>query len=365
MQKFTDNRDSRGKKHELAFVLCSFLYSLLRVPGTLNVAKIHRMMKREYQQLSMDLSVTVHSCISDTQLRRVLSKLDYQAYNTINQEYFGINIQHNQQGWYAIDGKELRGSIDGVSGQKRGENIVRSVCHESKTSQVIGYYQGNKESEKTVVSSYFTTHHQLKGRYSLDALHTSVDLLKSIASKSGIYLAQVKNNQKYLLEDCKQIHQNWTCQWHHQEWEKAHGRQEVRKGFCYQVPAQWFGDKWQATQMKTVIVVERTRLRTKNKQESQETAFFVSNLSLDEQTGMELFQAVRNHWAIEADHYVRDVGFGEDKLKCFESNRCRALAAILNTAMNIIRSKNMLDSITLFREEMCYHRQQAINCFNI
>lgn len=317
-------------------------------------------MQREHQQLTMDLSVKAACCISDAQLRRVLSNLDYQSYNTLNQAYFGINVQHNKQGWYAIDGKELRGSIDGVSGQKRGENIVRSICHESKTSQIIGYYQGNKQSEKTITSTYFTACNQLGGCYSLDALHTSVDLLTTIASKSGIYLAQVKNNQKYLLQDCKQIHQNWTCQWQYQEWEKAHGRQELRKGFCYRVSAQWFGDKWQASQIKTLVVVERTRLKTKTQQESLETAFFVSNLSLEENTAMELFQAVRNHWAIEADHYVRDVGFGEDKLKCFNSDRCRTLAAILNTAMNVIRNNNVLGSITLFREEMCYHRALAI-----
>lgn len=320
-------------------------------------------MQREYINLARELDLHICHCISDSQLRRVLSSLDYQAYNSLNEQYFGITLEEQSGVWQAIDGKELRGSIDGLSGQKRGENIVRVVDQESKTSQIIAYYQGDKESEKTVVKQYFADRENLQACYSLDALHTSVALLTMIACKSGIYLAQVKNNQKYLLEDCKQIHAKWQADWQTKQWEKGHGRQELRIGYCYNISPEWFGEKWSASGLNTLVVVERQRLRTKDQKQSQETAYFVSNQALNQEKGMELFQAVRNHWTIETDHYIRDVGFGEDKLKCFDQKRTRAFSSLLNLAVNLIRKNNRLDSIAEFREEMCYDRNVALKCF--
>ena len=57
----------------------------------------------------------------------------------MNDAYFDVNIEQILDSWYAVDGKELRGNIDGVSGEKRGENIVKSVSHEDFSSQVIGF----------------------------------------------------------------------------------------------------------------------------------------------------------------------------------------------------------------------------------
>lgn len=352
----------RGRRHELAFVLYCFAYSILRLTGQITISRVHRMMQREYVNLARELDLPLSQCISDSQLRRVLSSLDYQGYNSLNEQYFGITLEEQSGVWQAIDGKELRGSIDGLSGQKRGENLVRIVDQESKTSQIIAYYQGGKESEKTVVKQYFATRQHLQACYSLDALHTSVGLLTTIAGKSGVYLAQVKNNQKYLLQDCKQIHAKRQADWQTQQWEKGHGRQELRTGYCYNITPAWFGEKWSATGLNTLVVVERQRLRTKDQKHSLETAYFVSNQALKQDKGMELFQAVRNHWTIETDHYIRDVGFGEDKLKCFDPKRVRAFSSLLNLAVNLIRRNNRLDSIQEFREQMCYDRNVALNC---
>jgi hypothetical protein len=57
--------------------------------------------------------------------------------------------------WQALDGKQLKGSINKVKGGKRGETIVSTVCHAHLQSRIIGFYQGKKGSEKTVVKNYF------------------------------------------------------------------------------------------------------------------------------------------------------------------------------------------------------------------
>lgn len=64
-------------------------------------------------------------------------------------------------------------SIDGVLGQKRGQCVVSLTAHEGAQCEVIGYYDGSKESEKPVVTAYLEQVGLLVNGYSFDALHTS------------------------------------------------------------------------------------------------------------------------------------------------------------------------------------------------
>lgn len=367
MQTLTDLRDNRGKRHDLSLVMTGFLLAVLRLPGQLNLAKIHRMMVRDYDNLCQLLELEpLSGCISYSQLYRLLPSFNLEEYNSINERYLGLSLA-NQGFWSSIDGKELRGTIDGVSGQKRGQNMVRLLDHEDKQGTVIGFYQGDKESEKTIATEYFQGQPGLNGSgYTMDALHTNAPLLSMIENKGGFYLSQVKANQKNLLQDCEQIHQQWTCHWNWSATEKGHGRLESRKYFCYRVAPKWFAPALWEARITTLVVVERQRLHLKTGKESKETAFFVSNKTLGQNCkGVELAMAVRNHWSIEADHWVRDVGFGEDKIKCSSPDRSKVLAAAFNYAINLIRRNNTMDSIQIFREEMTYDFQMAVNCFNL
>lgn len=367
MQNLTDFRDNRGKIHDLALVMTGFLLAVLRLSGELNLAKIHRMMIRDYDKLCQHLELKpLSGCISYSQLYRLLPSFNLEEYNSINERYLGLLLT-NQGLWSSIDGKELRGTIDGVSGQKRGQNMVRLLDHEDKQGIVIGFYQGDKESEKTIVTEHFRAQSSLnQSCYTMDALHTNAPLLSMIENKGGFYLSQVKANQKNLLQDCEQIHQQWSSQWSWSATEKGHGRLEHRKYFCYKVTPKWFAPALWESQITTLIVVERQRLNLKTGKESRETAFFVSNKTLGQNCKeIELAMAVRNHWSIEADHWVRDVGFGEDKIKCSCPDRSKALAASINYAINLIRRNNTMNSIQKFREEMTYDFQIAINCFDI
>ena len=191
MQKeLEDNRDNRGKRHDLSIVVLGFLIAILKSTGKLNFSKIHRIMRRDYPSLMQDLGLTSSTCISRSQLIRILDRFDYRAFNRLNMHYFSKQINKNGLEWYAIDGKELRGSIDTQAGEKPGENVVFSVNHSHYQSEILGYYLGKKESEKTTVKRYFQDKIDLSGKaFSFDALHNSSILLEEIASKGGVYLA--------------------------------------------------------------------------------------------------------------------------------------------------------------------------------
>lgn len=362
-KRLPDFRDNRGKRHDLSLIMLIFMYSILRSPGSLNYSLIHRTMKRELKYLLCKLGKKVCACISYSQLKRLLASVDYDELNQINYAFFGRTVKKDGRKWEAVDGKELRGTIDKAAGKKRSENIVQKVSHQSKESYTIGFYNGAKESEKTVVKNYFEGQQSLKGEaYSLDALHTEANFLETISTKVGIYLAQVKGNQKNLLEDCKHLHQNLKSTHSFSTVDKEHGRIEQRDGSLYHLNVESLDKKWVKTDIQTLVAVERNRTIVKTKKESNETAYFVTNLKLDEQTGKELFDAVRNHWSIESDNWVRDVNFGEDKIQCLKKNIPRVMGVVLGSVLNLLRRKNK-NNLRALREELSQNRRLAYACW--
>ena len=78
-----------------------------------------------------------------------------------------------------------------------------------------------------------------------------------------------------------------------------------------------------------------------------------SILSNSGQIGKNLFEAIRGHWSVEADNYVRDVTFGEDKIKTPKGNVSRLLANIRTWAIQLIRqtgAKNLQAQIEEFSD---------------
>ena len=139
--------------------------------------------------------------ISHSQLCRILAQLDFTRYNGLTSDFFGWSEQVEGV-WRSVDGKELRGSIDGVSGQKRGEVLVRLVGHEDALAQVLGFYQGQKESERTLVEDAIKA--QALGSWqgqcwSLDALFATPNLLTLLPGADVGYVVGLKANQSELL----------------------------------------------------------------------------------------------------------------------------------------------------------------------
>jgi hypothetical protein len=113
-------------------------------------------------------------------------------------------LSEKEQQWFALDGKELRGSI--ASGEKRGTALVQAVAHKTGPTVTQTYYCGQKESEKPVVRQVLKENNLAPHEITLDALHCNWQTLKLIAGGGGKYLVGLKNNQKQLLQQViKQI----------------------------------------------------------------------------------------------------------------------------------------------------------------
>lgn len=181
-----------------------------------------------------------------------------------------------------------------------------------------------------------------------DALHTYPTLLETVENKGGIYLAQIKKNQKELFEECQRMVQNLPFKYDFEDVEKAHGKIEHRIAGLYSLEVVILDARWQESGIELLVVICRKRKRTKDRKISQEVVYFVSNKTLiNEIAGNELYRAVRNHWSVESDNFVKDVNLGEDHLKCCKTNRSRAIASIFNVAVNLLRRKNITNNLRL------------------
>ncbi len=197
-----DLRDNRGKRHNLAIVLAGVTLALLaNRDGCLS--SIERHLAHHYVKLMRHLDLEIKTPISRAQLPRVLEKVAVSVFDKLVFEHFGVQLNEKEKQWFAVDGKELRGSIE--AGAKRGEAVVQVVAHESRQTVAQDYYAGEKESEVPVVRNLLKNNRLASAKISLDALHCKPETLEMIVSGGGKYLVGLKNNQKKLKKEVFQV----------------------------------------------------------------------------------------------------------------------------------------------------------------
>ena len=356
-----DPRDNRGKRHDLHFVLFGVL--LATMAGKVLIAEMHRFLVRHHSSLCSLLDSQQDCAISDVQLRRLLALIEVDAYQRFHMRYFGWQASLLPLGsWISFDGKELRGTIDGVRGQKRGLCIVRPLLHQGRISLPGVFYHGAKDSEITCLRILLRDHHLATRRLTFDALHTQPKTLEMVENASGVYVAQVKGNQTTLLEDLQDHCQlsEPLAQCH--SLDKGHGRIEQRTASFYSLKAVCFEKKWNDSGLATLIVVQREATQCKTGKVSQETSYYLTNADIAEVPPEELFGAIRQHWGIEADNWVRDSTFSEDRIRCKEPARSKTLASVISVAGNLLRQQKK-GYLKAMQEDIAYNLAAAMPLF--
>ena len=171
--------------------------------------------------------------ISDAQLRGVAGGVDWQAYNSINQQHFAVNVSElSDNEWVAIDGKELRGALevspDDGKKAKRGEVVANTVRHGNREVAAQTYYRGDKESEKAHVRNLLGQTGPASGSTAMDALHCNPKTTGLVENLGGRYMVQAKEGQKALMEELRLSARSLPCLYDHTDVDKGHGRVEKR-----------------------------------------------------------------------------------------------------------------------------------------
>ena len=311
-----DLRDNRGKVYQAALVLVEFVLALFcDRDGTMS--SIHRHMAIFHDQVVsfMGIENAPKKAISRAQLPVFLSKIDYEVFAYLVIKNTKIAFKIGEQSWYAIDGKELRGSIE--AGSKRGEAIVQIVSHTTREVVGQGYYNGKKESEVPAVKALLEKTGVKKQKVTLDALHLKPNTLKLINKGEGKYLVGLKGNQQKLSEIAKLSSSSLPALYSRTDKDKKrkHGREEQRQYASYDVSKIDFDQRWEEVDFQTLIKVYRKRKVVKTGKQMYEISYYLSNISIKNmQTAYDLFDAVRNHWQVEVNNNIRDTILKEDKL---------------------------------------------------
>lgn len=344
-----DLRDNRGKVHDLPFILLGLIIGLLRHRDG-NLSSIYRSMVNNHSKLCEALGSDIERVISRAHLPRILNKVNIEVFDQLLSERFNIELSTQEKQWFAGDGKELRGSID--KGDTRGQVLVHLVRHEDRAVLEKAYYNGTKESEKPCLQQLIEQSQADSQKITADALHLCPAMTEPIEQAGGIFVIGLKGNQKELLQDMKDhvecfppVRQKVTI-------EKGHGRLEKRNYFHYDVSEEYFEQRWDETNFRSLFKVERDRIDLKTNEQSKEISFYLSNGKVDQEHGY--FDAIRNHWSAEVNHHIRDVSLKEDQLRTKKNEVTTVMAGLRTLVLELFRQwkpKNIVAQMELFQDD--------------
>lgn len=308
-----DLRDTRGKRHDLAVVLLGVMIAVLSDRDG-NLSKIQRHMKKRYKTLMKVLGLPARAVVSRSQLPIILGKVSVRVFDQLLFENYGIKLNATEAKWFAVDGKELRGSIE--KEKKRGEAIVQVVSHETLCNYKQDYYAGDKESEIPVVRKLLEDKCLRRQKLSFDALHCQVDTLEPINQAGGKYVVGLKENQKEMYWEIKQMQKYLPLVYETKTLEKGHGRIEERHYQVYDITGIYKAARWNGCGLQTAVVVKREREEVRSGKKSEEISYYLSNESRSYQ---QICEAIRKHWSVETNNHIRDVTLKEDGLRTKKS----------------------------------------------
>ena len=122
-----DQRDNRGKRHSLVFVIVGFVLATL--VGRQTLSGIHRFIANRVDWLGELTRIEAAQPISRAHLPRLLDRLDWPVLNRLVERCFGVRVEcDGKQQWVAVDDKALRGTLDDCDKQ----NVLLAVSHDTR-----------------------------------------------------------------------------------------------------------------------------------------------------------------------------------------------------------------------------------------
>lgn len=350
-----DNRGKIGKIHFLPFVLAGFIIAI--ICGRKNRSSAQRFMANNHDFLCKATCFSAPRAISNAQLGRVLRNLDIIALNKIVYAHYGVEIAELSPGeWVALDGKDLKGSIDSQL-SSRSEVLVHAIRHSDRGIVVENFYEGDKESEKLAIRDLLKSSKLESKSVTLDALHTDPTTLEQIAAQGGQYIVQVKDNQKELTKDLVSKARRLDALNTIVEQDKGHGRVEKRTYRFFDIQDCVFDKRWEPCHLNALIAVDRHFDVIKSGKIMQEQSFYITNVAiLQDIKGIttNLAKGIRGHWTIENVHQIRDVTFKEDNIRTTRGIYSKSYAIVISLALaclNKVKPNNFVALIETFVDD--------------
>ena len=155
---------------------------------------------------------------------------------------------------------------------------------------------------------------------------------------------QVKENQPLLLLQCQSVAATAAPLGRHEECEKGHGRLTTRDGQCFDLRAVSVAPRWSDSGIHTLVGMTRHTVTLATQKTTEDTAYYISNqaLSTDPQAqAMALTGAIRQHWHVESENWIRDVTLNEDHIKTTSANQAQNMGCLRSVARRLLRRFNV------------------------
>lgn len=348
-----DPRDNRGKSHSLVFVIVAVILALL--VGRATMSSIHRYVENKINWLRQVTGIPHARPVSRAHLPRLLNQIPWSSLDEQINHFFNrpLILNPGKRQWTAIDGKVLRGSSKSAEKQA----IVHAIGHDDQSEFAQARQSGTKASEIPVVRQLLSDSGLAAQKVTFDAHHCNPETLTQIASAQGTYLTQVKQNQPILLGQCQQLAATEDALFTDSQHEKAHGRLTSRSAELYTMQNGSLDERWEPTDLQTVIVIRRETLLMKTGKATEETSYYVTNEKLTpvaHTTAEELVQAIRKHWQVEANNWILDVTFQEDSVRAKAPNQAGIMARLRSVALGLLRQageKNFQAALERFADK--------------
>ena len=366
-----DPRKRRGIRHDLPQILSIAVLATLRGATSLfAIGELARELPEEaLSRLDSRVSPTTGERVApeESTIRRMLKAIDADALDRVVNAWIAAQvaagrlgeaeapevdfkvmveddeaeeIDHEDQGRdapdgfreaVALDGKTLRGARldDG-----RKVHLVSVVTHEEATT-VAQANVDTKTNEITVFRPLLGSLDLADVVVTADALHTQREHARFLVEKGAHYIFGVKENQPTLLAYAQRSLQGRPVTY--ESHDRGHGRIEHRYVSVAPI-AKKLAKMLGFASARQFVSVYRERCDLSDHLESQETSYYVTDLSAAEATPEELGTHIRRHWTIEnRSHHVRDVTFDEDRSQVRVGGAPQALATLRNLAISILR----------------------------
>ena len=267
LSHLSDDRDNRGKRHELAFVVAGVVLAILS--GRSKVSSIFRYLRNRIEWLREVTQRPEAGVISRAHLPRLLARLNWGELNRLIDQHFGVQVELSvTEGLTAIDGKGLRGTL--ASGDKQA--VVLAVRHGSRTLLAQAPMTGSKASEIPVVRDLLQASGLEAQNVTLDAHHCNPSTMAQIHHAGGPYVIQVKANQPILLKHCRDLAATTVPLGRHTECEKGHGRLTTREGQCLSMQGLNLAPRWRASGVHTLVMMQRETVTLATHKTTSETS---------------------------------------------------------------------------------------------
>lgn len=279
-----------------------------------------------------------HGVPSADTFRRVLSRLDPQAFEQCFMNWMNSVVQQSQGRLLAIDGKSIRRSFE-QGWDKSGMAHMVSVFA-AHNGQTLGQLKVADKGQELQAIRQLLGIVDLRGAtVSIDALGCQKDIAQQIVQAGGHYVLAVKENQQSLhqrlqVELDDMIRHQFQGVWHdrHQEIDAGHGRLETRRVWVTDQLG-WLRQARDWPGLQSVICVQAER-QVIGQGQSVQRRYYISSLPADAQA---LGQAIRDHWSIENGlHHVLDVSFHEDDSRVRRGHGPENLSRLRRIAHNLL-----------------------------